>query len=187
MFSSNSMSPLPKRRKINVDEDTVTGNEANGESGIDSELELDDDTKLREVVEDIEPEATQEQTTTVLGLRSGKSWAEAEAKLRASYSGASIQTSKKRQEEKKEAKNHARQFHKMTKYFLKSSASPAPAPAPARVDPPLLHLIRRPSKVRRSRRDDISMSRESLRAAGDSQIAILGAQEQAGPPQISKR
>lgn len=166
------MSPLPKRRKIHVDEDTVTRNEANGES----ELELDDDTTLGEVVEDIEPEATQEQTTTVLGLRSGKSWAEAEAKLRASYSGASIQTSNRRQEEKKEAKKHARQFHKMTKYFPKSSTSPAPAPAPApRVNPPLL------------RRDDISMSRESLRAAGDSQIAIPGAQEQVDPSQISER
>ena len=143
------MSPLPKRRKIDiphqVEEDTVTGNEANGESDIDSELELEllDDTNLGEV-EDIDPELTQEQTMVVLGLQSGTSWAEVEAKLHGCYSGASAKTSKRREEEKKETKKHARQFHKMTKYFSKTSdlsskaPSPATAPVTPRVDPPLL-------------------------------------------------
>jgi len=71
MFSSNTIiSPLPKRCKIDVpnqvasDEDTVVENEANRESDIDSdsELEFEDDTDLGEV-EDIKPESTQEQTT----------------------------------------------------------------------------------------------------------------------------
>jgi len=92
------MSPPPKRRRIDVpnqvDEDTVNENEANGES-----------------------ESTQEQTTMVLSLQSGKSWAEVEGKLRGCYSGTSIQTSKRRQAEKKESKKHARKFNKMTKYF----------------------------------------------------------------------
>jgi predicted small metal-binding protein len=84
--------------------------------------------------------------------------------------------SEKRQEEK-EAKRHARQFHQITKYF-------------PRLPRPLLLLLllfrrstfnlshhTRPGKVSRSR---VSMSRRC-------QIAILEAQEQAGPSQISKR
>jgi hypothetical protein len=50
MFSSNTTisSPPSKRRRIDVpanevDEDTVFENEANGESGMDSELECDSD------------------------------------------------------------------------------------------------------------------------------------------------
>jgi hypothetical protein len=121
MFSSNTnMSPPPKRRRIDVpnqvDEDTVNENEANGESDTESGLEFEDDSDLGEV-KDIEPESTQEQTTMVLSLQSGKSWAEVEGKLRGCYSGTSIQTSKRRQAEKKESKKHARKFNKMTKYF----------------------------------------------------------------------
>src|SRR6266404_223070 len=131
IFSASISSPPPKRRKIDVsanevDEDTVLENEANGESDMDSELECDSD--LGEV-EEIELESTQEQKTMVLGLQSGKSWAEVEGKLRGSYSGASIQTAKRRQDAEKENKKHARKFNKMTKYF-KSSAPPAPAPSP---------------------------------------------------------
>ena len=108
---------------------TVLGNEANGESDMDSELEYDSD--LGET-EEIELESTQEQMTMVLGLQFGKSWAEVEGKLRGSYSGASIQTAKRRQDAEKENKKHARQFNKMIKYF-KSSAplTPAPSPTPA--------------------------------------------------------
>jgi hypothetical protein len=69
-------------------------------------------------VKDIEPsDVTQEQTTTVLGLQSGNSGADVEAKLRGSYSGTSAQITPKRRKEKKETKKHARHFHKMTQYF----------------------------------------------------------------------
>ena len=135
MFSSNiTMCPPPKRRRIDVpasqvDEDIFAENEANGGSDIDSELEFEDDSDLG-AVEDIEPEITPGQTM-VLGLQSGKSWAEVESKLYpVSYSGTSIKTIKKRQEEEKKHKKHVRQFNKMTKYFPKSSSS-APAPTPA--------------------------------------------------------
>jgi len=134
MFSASISSPPPKRRKIDVsanevDEDTVLENEANGESDMDSELECDSDLGEVKEMEEIELESTQEQKTMVLGLQSGKSWAEVEGKLRGSYSGASIQTAKRRQDAEKENKKHARKFNKMTKYF-KSSAPPAPAPSP---------------------------------------------------------
>jgi len=86
-------------------------------------------------VEDTEPEITPGQTM-VLGLQSGKSWAEVESKLYpVSYSGTSIKTIKKRQEEKKH-KKHVRQFNKMTKYFPKSSEASAPAPTPALASAP---------------------------------------------------
>ena len=141
------MGPPPKRRRIDappasqVDEDIVADNRANGGSDVDSELEFEDDSDLG-AVEDIEPEITPGQTM-VLGLQSGKSWAEVESKLHAtSYSGTCIKSIKKCQEEKKEHKKHVRKFNKMTKYFSKSPAStpastpalasaPAPAPAPA--------------------------------------------------------
>lgn len=134
MFSTTISNPPLKRRRIDVlanevDEDTVLGNEANGESDMDSELEYDSDLGEVEEIEEIELETIQEQMTMVLGLQSGKSWAEVEGKLRGSYSGASIQTAKRRQDAEKENKKHARQFNKMTKYF-KSSAPPAPAPSP---------------------------------------------------------
>ena len=89
---------------------------------MDSELEYDSDLGEVEEMEEIELESTQEQMTMVLGLQSGKSWAEVEGKLRGSYSGASIQTAKRRQDAEKEKKKHARQFNKMTKYF-KSTGS----------------------------------------------------------------
>ena len=142
MFSTTISSPPPKHRRIDVpanvevDEDTVLGNEANGESDMDSELEYDSDLGEVEEMEEIELESTQEQMTMVLGLQSGKSWAEVEGKLRGSYSGASIQTAKRRQDAEKEKKKHARQFNKMTKYF-KSTAPPAPAPSPTPAPTPV--------------------------------------------------
>jgi len=99
------MCPPPKRRvpASQVDEDIFAENEANGGSDIDSELEFEDDSDLG-AVEDIEPEITPGQTM-VLGLQSGKSWAEVESKLYpVSYSGTSIKTIKKRQEEEKKHK-----------------------------------------------------------------------------------
>jgi hypothetical protein len=138
LSNTTSTSPLFKRRKIDVpcqiDQDTVTGNEANGESDIDSELhELDGDSDLGEV-EDMNPSDITQEQIKVLGLQSGNSWAEVEAKL-GGYSGLSARTSKRHQEEEKETKKHARKFHKMTEYFPKCSDSsskiPAPAPAPA--------------------------------------------------------
>ncbi|KAN0075131.1 hypothetical protein V8E54_007742 [Elaphomyces granulatus] len=80
MFSSKAtMGPPPKRRRIDapasqVDEDIVAENRANGGSDVDSELEFEYDSDLG-AVEDIEPEITPGQTM-VLGLQSGKSWAE---------------------------------------------------------------------------------------------------------------
>ena len=100
MFSSNTTisSPPSKRRRIDVpanevDEDTVLENEVNGESDMDSELECDSD--LGEV-EEIELKTTQEQKTMILGIQSGKSWAEVEGKLRGCYSGTSALTAKRR-------------------------------------------------------------------------------------------
>ena len=111
------MSPPPKRRRIDVpvtsqvDEDIAFENEANGGSNSDSELEFEDDSDLGAVEDDIELEITPGQTM-VLGLQSGKSWAEVESKLYpVSYSGTCIKTIKKRQEEKKEHKKHVRQFN----------------------------------------------------------------------------
>ena len=89
-----------------VDEDIAFENEANGGSNSDSELEFEDDSDLGAVEDDIELEITPGQTM-VLGLQSGKSWAEVESKLYpVSYSGTCIKTIKKRQEEK--FKSHRR-------------------------------------------------------------------------------
>ena len=150
------MGPPPKRRRIDappasqVDEDIVADNRANGGSDVDSELEFEDDSDLG-AVEDIEPEITPGQTM-VLGLQSGKSWAEVESKLHAtSYSGTCIKSIKKCQEEKKEHKKHVRKFNKMTpkarlrlQLRLLPLLQPLPLPLPRRPLPrPLLLYLKK--------------------------------------------